>query len=763
MVIGFLLKKMLRDIKAMFQQFIAILLMAFIAMLIYSGMEGTWYGMQEGLEQYCEETNIADAWILGSVFSIEEINQFKEIEGISSVEGRMNIVFPLDEEGENKSIELNVFSSLNISKPIIVEGKEINEELEGIWLDKEYAEKNNLSIGDKFVFYFGNEKIESEILGLVLNSEYTYYLGSNDEVLPDYTKYAYGYINENTFQKLTGSKYTVNKIYIEYESGADAELIKEKISDKFVDIGMMYVEQEQHESIKGVNNKIQQLYKISLMFSAIFILLAILTIVTTMKRIINIQKIQIGALKGLGIKSSTIIIHYACYGVLVSSLGVIAGIVIGPRFLTPILLSAQLKTYSIPLVNSQITYMSILIGLGIIFSCTLASVLACLAEMKGVPAENMRNNNVQEVNFRQNGLLEKMDFESRWILREIFNNKIRFVMGIVGVAGCMVLIIATRGLQDSANFANDYLYGEVYTYERKINISNEFDNNFAGGDTYQYIQEGQIEIINHNKEEIGTVIVVGDGNFINLKNSDGEAIDIENNEGIISHKFAEMLDIEKGDIIELKSYLKRDVIMLKITEISNIPSPQGIIMSEMTWKSLGMDFAPTAILSSDSSEDFSKEISGVEGIIEKSEQSQSVENLLDTFKMIFLLLNIAAITMGGVILYNLGTLSYTEKSREYATLKVLGYRPNEIVMLSIRESVLTTFIGILVAIPLGFKFLQIYVNVVSVETFEWIFRLEKESFMLALIVTVVCSLGINVIVAKKINKINMVDSLKSVE
>jgi ABC-type transport system, involved in lipoprotein release, permease component len=760
----FLMKKMIRDMKNMSRQFIAIFLMAFIAMLIYSGMEGTWFGMEKGVAEYFQNTNIANAWILSNHFSESDIEEIQDIKGIKLVEGRSVIDMNVLENTEQSSdVKVTVFSALATSTPLSLEGEKLNIEAEGIWIDKEYAKENSLLIGDKLNLSYDSQKISLTILGTILDSEYMYYLGNSDEVLPDYKQYGYAYMNENTYQKYIG-QINVNKLYLEYEQNADEVSIKEKVYERNSTEGQIYLNQNQNQSIRGVYDKIQQMYKISIMFSAIFILLALLTIVTTMRRIINIQKIQIGTLKGLGFKESSIILHYALYGFLISLIATALGTLIGPKVLAPILIEAQLKTYTIPVVQGQLTYISVLMCIGIISSCTIAAIVACIKGMKGVPAENMRNGEMQSIKFKRNSMLNKVSFEWRWILREIVNNRVRFLMGIVGVAGCMMLIMATRGLQDSAYYANDYLYNEIYHYNDKMNVSPEFNHNNVSGNEYQFIQEGQLEIVKNDTEKIGIFVVLDKGNMITLYNESNKKIDMESNEGVISHKLAETLSVKKGDIVEVKSFLNENYIYLKITEIANIPSPQGIYMSKETWESLGMKFISTSVLSQTlSSTEKIKDELGVNRITKKEIQSQSVERLLDTFGMIFLLLNAAAITMGAVILYNLGTLSYTEKHREYATLKVLGYRRLEILSLAMKESLLTTFIGILVAIPGGYLFLKMYVQTVSIESFEWLIKLNQSSFLTALLITIICSVGINLLVAQKISKIKMVDALKSVE
>lgn len=184
-------------------------------------------------------------------------------------------------------------------------------------------------------------------------------------------------------------------------------------------------------------------------------------------------------------------------------------------------------------------------------------------------------------------------------------------------------------------------------------------------------------------------------------------------------------------------------------------------MTKQTWENLGAKFIPTSALSEklNASEDGDK----YEKIIEKSSQIENVNSLMSSYNMIFNLLILAAITLAVVILYNLGALNYTEKIREYATLKVLGYHNKEIANLALKENLITTTVGILIGLPLGFAFIRIYIGIVSVDNFEWLSKLEIKSLTIAIVITVICSFGVNLLLGLKIRKIKMAESLKSVE
>ena len=169
------------------------------------------------------------------------------------------------------------------------------------------------------------------------------------------------------------------------------------------------------------------------------------------------------------------------------------------------------------------------------------------------------------------------------------------------------------------------------------------------------------------------------------------------------------------------------------------------------------------LIKSRSIEDKIKNLSYVQEIATIDSQLKSTQSITENISIIFLLLKIAAILLGVVILYNLGILSYTERTREYATLKVLGFYQKEIRSFALRENVAITIVGWLVGIPIGLSFLGLYVKTVSMDSFDWVPKITPLSFIIASVITVGCSIGVSLLLSQKVKSINMVEALKSVE
>lgn len=336
-------------------------------------------------------------------------------------------------------------------------------------------------------------------------------------------------------------------------------------------------------------------------------------------------------------------------------------------------------------------------------------------------------------------------------------------MGIVGVMGGMVLMIAGLGVKDAINGSNDFVFEKQFKYNTKVLLSTAgevFDTDDAG----QWLQESNIELKADNQETKQTVITVcDDGEMMLFYDDDDNEISLPQDGALISRKLADDLEIKSGDTVNIRLFGSQDWLSVTIKETSKTLSPQSIFMSKEAYESLNMTFTPTTLLSaSDNSESF-LESDKVKSVISKEQQIENTETVADSVMSVVKLLIIASVLLSVVILYNLGILNYVERIRDYATMKVLGFYHKEIRSLAIRECILTTAIGWIIGLPLGMLFLRLYVKIISFDTFEWIASVNASTLAIASVVIIGVSIVVNLILSSKVRKIIMVEALKSVE
>lgn len=563
-----------------------------------------------------------------------------------------------------------------------------------------------------------------------------------------------------------------NMVRICTDDNADTKIIEQKSQDILGSRYVGFADRNSMASAHTVVQKASQIKKLSLMFSLLFFLLALLTMQTTMARLVDTQRIQIGTMKALGIKDWQIRGHYALYGVTVGLLGGLFGIIIAPVTISPTLLRAQATQYSLPEWPVCLTPVSYVMVGAVALCCMFATLLACRKGLTSMPAETMRGEapkaGRQILLEKTPQLWKRISFGWKWTFRDIARNKVRTFMGIIGVLGCMMLLMAGFGMQYTCNTLPDAIYGQQYTYQTKVLLTSSAtkDNRDALYKTYgkgQWVQETSVEYKDlPNETEVLTV--AGNGNFIHFKNAEGCTQQLPESGVLVTQRAAKLLKLQKGSKISFRTAGEKDYTTATVSDIVVAPAPQGIYISESAWAKLNKAFTPTSLLTGSTAENSSVSgLSYVQEVTTLSNQHTSMSNNFQSLNFIFLLLKMAAILLDVVILYNLGILSFTERVREYATMKVLGFYQKEIRSLALRENLVTSITGWLLGIPAGLLFLNVYVAVLSTSSVSMTPHLNFPDFLLATAITVGCSVCVNLFLSHRVRKIDMVGALKSVE
>lgn len=763
-----LLKKMFRDIKKSWTQFIAIFLMAILGVLIYSGLASVGNGMRIEAEKLYKDTNSADIWVYGKDVSVKDVEKVKEIKGVKDVQRRTILKGKLDTDNEAE-IELTVLDKLNISKPLLIKGEEFDTDSNGLWISEKFAESKDYKVGDKIKLNILETDMELEIKGWVLSSEHVQHLGNPNEVKPMHDKYTFGFVSskviENKFKQVF-----YNQLVLSLEDNYDENIVKKRIENILEDRFIQALDRKEHISFSGFDDKIEQFDSLATIFPSVFFLLSILTMFTTMTRLIENQRLEIGILSGLGYSKFTIMMHYLSYGLWIGLIGGVIGVILGPLFIPGILFKALKTFYILPNWQAVTLKQNYIVVVIIALCCIFSTYISCVRELKYMPAIILRGKPpksgkrifLEEIK----GIWNVLSFENKWFIRDLGRNKMRSIMGVVGVFGCMMLILAGIGMKDSVTESVETIYRDQYLYNRKIvfeNLDKDLKNKF--NDKSEFIEERYGDILSKDEKMSGLISIVEKNELLKLKNTKGENLELKDGDIVITKMIAKNLGIEIGDLIEWRISGDTQNTKSTISHISNSPSPQGIYLTKKTFEDYGYDFEPTSllVLDKDINKDDILQISGVNDVISKEVQKQDSERMLDSMVTIVYMLILAGVVLGGVILYNLGVLNYTERIREFATLKVLGFYPKEIRSLVIRENIVLTIIGWLVGIPIGLLFLKVYMGIVSSPHMEFVPYVSKSTFIISSVITIICSIGVNYALSFKIDKINMVESLKSIE
>lgn len=802
-----LLRKNFRELKIYWSQFISVFFMALIAIAIFSGMAAVWNGLDVSTKKYVEDTNLANYFIytkgIWEEEQVEKLEELSKLDGVEEITLASNIKTLVKENEAN--LNLKALNNQNAMKPFTMEGEKFETDKDGIWIDKNFAEENGFKLGDYITVKLLSREEKFQIKGLVLHSEYIYYTGTLTETIPNHKQYGYGFISKANMDKLNPFN-----LYSEIRIKSSAPLNEESVKEIFGDSFVMQAERSNIYSYERVNKENSQMKKTSTLFSVIFVCLSLLTMHTSMMRLVQKQKILIGTMKAIGLSKRKIRLHYALYGLLVSLSGSLLGLVLGKLIISPRFLKIKLTTISIPnweLIHSEYTYLLIA---SIVIICMVAAVSAANKALRGMPAETMRNSQNMDIKVKQMRL-EKSDFiwskisyYWRWVLRDISRNKARFIMGVIGVMGGMVLLVAGLGGQKSIYKSNDFVFEKQFNYDTKAIIVNQKSVEKIEEEK-QVNFETEIDIDLNGSLSKSMLTVCDEAKLTTYFDLQDEKINLDAEEAVITRKLAEDLELSIGDKLKIRPNTKMwqsiqmDHLAKRVTglskkfaeglgikvaekvqtepetpdadewqevEISNITknlTPQGIVLSKNYYEERFGNFVPNIILVNNMSEEQIEDIGGFKSPITKERQILGMDKLVESVDSIVTLQIIAALMLTVVILYNLGTLNFIEKTREYATLKVLGFKQEEIRSIVIKDCILTIIVGWIIGIFASIKFLKLYIKTISFDNFEWRPYIDYKLLGVCSLIVILTSITINLVMSSKVRKISMVESLKSVE
>ena len=763
--------KMFRDIMRHKTQFISIFLMTFLAVFIYAGIGGEWRGLQHSVDRYYEETNIADVFLFGNGFNDDQKNGIANIDGVISIE-RRTIIKAMGKSSskgvfeEAPEISIHFVEENKISKSQLVEGEEFDiEDMEGIWLGQRFSKANDLKVGDKITLNISGFEVEKEIKGIIHSSEYVF-MDSNGGMTPDFMKNGYAYLSHKAFP--SPEHFVYSTILIKTDKSEETQL-EEKIDDVLDGKYNLYLEQKNHPSVAMFQNEILQHKMMGDIFPVVFLLVALLTMMTTMTRIVNSQRVQIGVLKAMGVGRGKILRHYISYGFWLALMGSITGCVIGPLTLPELFYPSMSGFYTIPVWKSVYHISFVIVTILVVLLCAAVTWIACSKQLKDTPAQTLRPKapKISKHSFVEKITLWKcIGFNTQWNLRDAARNKIRSTMAVIGVLGCTALLVCAFGMNDSMRILKEWQYETISRFESKINleesITEEDFNTILNGVKGEALMEIGIEVrtkIGNVTKKSGSILVKDNVSLIQSTGSNREPISLPEDGVAMTMKLADILGVSVGDTIEWHIYGSEEWVNTKIAALYRDPSVQGLTMSKDVFEGLGYNFKPTSIVTS---EKVTAHYNGVSAVLSVSDIVGGWDDLTEAMlTMVFVLIAGAAV-LSIVVLYNLGLLSFTEMERDMATLKVMGMKTKKLRGLLLTQNIWFSAVGFLLGLPCGIWLIKAITDS-SGDTFDFPVELTVGTAIVSFAITFGLSVFAGLLFSKKIKRIDMVEALKSVE
>lgn len=787
-------KKMFRDIKQNLSQFITIFLMVLIGVMVYVGIEAYMDGMTSAADNFYKNNNIQDLNVMGNL-SDKDLDKIKSLDNVKDAEKKL-VVNAIDKDDKDKTYLLSFIDSNNISKFHIMDGEKFDVNKKGAWVDNFYAEKNNLKVGDTIKIKYDTFSLEEKILGLINVPDHIYDVKDESEFVPNRENFGFVYLSVNEIpesyikdlvmkeMKITDEKifdkYVTNFNYKEYipynyimvdvNKKKNVTSVKEDIEDN-VSNAKAIVKIENTLSYQRYQGEIDEGASYVGIFSGLFLFIAMLSVITTMTRVVKKQKLQIGTMKALGIKNSKIVMHYVGYGFFVSLAAAIVGIILGKYFIGTFFLNMEMDYFEVPNGVPVVKPLSYLVALLVVMVVSFITYLTCRKELFKKPAEALRNEvpnvKVSSLNLSTKGIFKKLNFSSKWNYRDILRNKFRTVTAVIGIVGCCMLIVCAFGMLNSMNHFIKLQFEDLYNFNYKLSLKENLKDDELKVLTDKYGDNTSetltIETKIGKEREANTIFVTNAGNLVRFQNENGKFIKVNKNNGVyITRKLADQKNLKVGDTIKWHIYGVNKYYESKIVGLTKDPQVQNLIMTKEYLESLDIDYKPDSLYTNTDLKGI-KDIKNVSLVQDINELKNSLESMLSMMKSMIMLIIVFAIGLGAIIIYNMGILSYSEKQYQFATLKVLGFSDKKIKKIFVQQNNWITVLSIIIGLPTGYYMTSwIYESVIA-DNYDLSAYINLSTYLIAIIGTILVSIIVSRMLSKKVNKIDMVSSLKANE
>ena len=841
-------KLTIREILSSKARFISILIIILLGVAFYSGIKSSGPDMSKAINHLFNEYHLMDSKVVSNFgLDDDDVDVLRNDDRILDFYATHSIDVNLT-NASNVVRFMEYDKESNINNFIIVEGR-LPENSGEIAIDEEALKLNkDIQIGQEYTIETDDETMKSfkqttfTVVGIVRSPmyiekgsrgitsvgkgsiDYFAVLNRSDLSMDAYTEL---YVRFKNVQGLDGysdeyqdvmdenSEYLENLFAARKEERAEelkAALQKQwsqstanmnQLSQSSVDKraeGMMDVDQlayyvsdrTDNPGYLGYKDSIHSLDSIASVLPVFFFLLAVMICLTTMTRMVEENRTEIGTLKALGYGNFEIAKKYIIYASLASILGAVLGILIGASILPGIISNAHESLYSLPKV-SIVYYPSYIVqSLFISILCTVgASLFVLRVELRNKPANLMK---VKAPKVGKKILLERVtpiwrrfNFNYKVTFRNIFRYKQRMLMTIFGISGCMALLVTGFGLKDSNVGMVDRQFGQLWNYEAMVILDDdsteemkEYDNTLNRLSGYEDKLDLHQESVVFSKEDMNnqeaTLYVPQStdhlDDFIILGNREsGDKYKLSDDGVVITEKLAKLLDVSVGDTVSMTDD-DNYTYDIRIDAIAENYVKHYIYMSPTYYEKV-LEKKPvyqTQLLNFDrdlaDEDEISSKLMNHENVINvtlTSNMQEASEDSVANMNLVMIVIIISAGCLAFVVLYNLNNINVSERIRELSTIKVLGFYDNEVTMYIVRENVILTLLGIVTGSFLGNLLHAFIIYTAETDTMMMYPDVSILSHILSAAITIFLSIIVMMIMHAKLKKVNMIDALKSNE
>ena len=768
-----------REMKKNRLQFASMIAITMLAVTLFCGFISNTKTLERAVNKYFTSTNLCDLCVQMGKITDTEKEYFSSLDAVA--EYRAYAEGTLD----GKSAKLYV-GDTSVSRPEVVQG------VSGVTIDQRTAELNNISVGADVTLgvtlplgsrYYDVE-MEAKVTGL-MNFPETTVSASSVAV----------YISEAKFEEMAKEKYPYINIDVSYFYNqvviktSEADALKAEINERFEGDGnlIFIYDRESMEAPLLLDGEISQSRKMLYVFPVIFLLVSVFVILTTVNRLILDERTEIGTLKALGFSRGEILRHYAGFGGILCLVGGAVGAVVGP-FIVPNVMKVKYQlvyNLSIPAIPAFDVLGTVFAVGTVALLAAVISVLVCRNVVKESPASCMRpavpkdnlflrlgkRRDVKEKapeRVREKG---RVSFKGRkdgalsfkMAVRNIAIKPVRALMTVIGITGCVALLMCAFGIGDTVNNSLETEFYKQFTYD----ISTPYNTSGFTKKMDAMKASGEIEAFETYKIHYMTAIGAEANKDVKVynfsENMTMTTIDTSGGRVVMSRSVAEFLGLKEGGTFTLNSGAQR--CELTISELVDTAITTGVFLHTDLFEDI-YGTSSAWIRADNITDELIDKINEAGGTAQATSVEDMwgyVEDKVSSINAMKYTLMIFAVLLSVVVLYNLSLLNINERTRDIATLKVLGFKRGKIALSLLFDIMLLTLAGSVCCLILGYPLTYLVLSINKVEIMSFLYYLKPVSYVYSALLALLTSFAINYIFGRSLDKINMIESLKSVE
>lgn len=766
-------------------QFFAVVTIIVLGIAIYTAMNMTAVNMHNTVDTYYKENNFPDLFLQTAAVPGQEVERLKDIDGVKQAMGRVTMDVPMITDNENERVNLRLITTTGeegeLSRSTILKGRMISGSGNEALLTEEFAKARGINVGDEIRIQAGGVQRTLEVTGIAANPEYIYVMENNQSIMPDAKTFGVCYVSEQFGQQTAGFPGSYNEILISYEDGADEEALIDDVENALDIYGVrQIIKQKDQLSNSVISQELTQLNNMANSIPILFVLVAGLILMMMLSRLVKKDRIKIGILKAMGYSNRQVLFHYVKYALVCGILGGAVGSILGMA-LAGGMTRLYLEYFHIPLLRIEFyySYLAYAILLSAVF-CTASGLIGARGALKIAIAEAMR---AESPKLGKRILLERitffwkrLSFSNKMISKNIFRNKKRTIFVLVGITLTYAMMLFTATMPDIM----DRMMNEHFTEFQKMDYSIGFRTPVPK-DTVRDMEhlinvdyiEGKLEypfeLTNGNKKKSVSIIGLDrDTKFYTFHNTDGVKTEIPKNGMLITENLAKALDVEKGDLIQVKSYIpNRGNVYIQVKDV--IKQTLGM-NAYMDIRAMGETLLEKNVINGVYADSKDPDIN--EKLI-RAANVASIMSVADTRAVYDEYMTMTNLSMGTMVLfagilgfcivYNATIVSLGEREMEFSSLRVLGFSKMEIFFMIVRENNIITILGILLGIPVGNIFAKYSSTAFSTDIYTIDMTPTLNAMTMACVYTVVFVLLAQASTYRKIKKLDFLQALKNRE